>query len=90
MRQSHKSICINGIWRSWTGLRIFTIRQPREAREIGIMTFSRAQSALLLPVSPQRPYFPNNSACARMCPFMADSTSFLVAPAFSVSFAFSA
>ena len=55
------------------------------------MTFSCAQLAFpMLPASSQRPYFPNSSACARMCPFMAASTSTLVAPAFSVSFAFSA
>src|SRR5215472_4243265 len=37
-----------------------------------------------------RPYFPIISACARICSFMARSTSAFVAPAFKFSFAFSA
>ena len=31
----------------------------------------------------QRAYLPTNSACAKMCPFMARSSSFLLAPAFN-------
>src|SRR6266568_7840100 len=68
---------------TWFGL--FSASRPRSwpiiARQYCRFSFARQRRVEL-----QRPYLPMSSACARMCPFMARSTSAFVAPAFKPSF----
>src|SRR6266567_1191457 len=68
---------------TWFGL--FSASRPRSwpiiARQYCRFSFARQRRVEL-----QRPYLPMSSACARMCPFMARSTSAFVAPALRFSF----